>query len=102
MKKKISILGSTGSIGKSTLRVVENYPERFEVLALGKNLQAALEQAKRWRPKLMAVSHEADAEDLQKQLRASGLHDVAVVSGAQGTVQVATHPDSDFVVSAIV
>ena len=50
--KHIAILGSTGSIGRSTLRVAEAYPERFQIVALaaGSNLEAAFEQARRWRP----------------------------------------------------
>jgi 1-deoxy-D-xylulose-5-phosphate reductoisomerase len=49
--KNLAILGSTGSIGRSTLSIVESYPERFRVLTLagGKNLEAAYEQARRWR-----------------------------------------------------
>jgi len=102
--KKISILGSTGSIGRSTLRVVETYPERFEIIALaaGKNLEVVLEQAKKWKPKLVSVASDRDAESLLAQLRSAGIKDIEVVSGATGLVQVATHRQADFVVSAIV
>jgi len=50
--KRIAILGSTGSIGRSTLSVVESYPERFQIVALaaGSNIELALEQALRWKP----------------------------------------------------
>ena len=53
--KRIAILGSTGSIGRSTLSVVETYPELFEVVALaaGQNVDAAFEQVQRWKPKLV-------------------------------------------------
>jgi 1-deoxy-D-xylulose-5-phosphate reductoisomerase len=102
--KRISILGSTGSIGRSTLSVVESYPERFEVVALaaGRNVDAAFEQAKQWRPKLVSVAAEADAEILRTRLKAAGISGIEVVHGPTGSVRVATHPETDFVVSAIV
>jgi 1-deoxy-D-xylulose-5-phosphate reductoisomerase len=102
--KRISILGSTGSIGRSTLSVVESYPERFEVIALaaGRNIDAAFEQARRWKPQLLSVADEQDAETLRSQLRKAGVAGVSVVHGSAGSVQVATHPEADFVVSAIV
>ena len=102
--KRIAILGSTGSIGKSTLKVVESYPERFTVAALaaGSNLELVLEQALRWRPKLLSVAREDDAVRLRKRLREAGAGEIEVVWGTAGTVEVATHPEVDFVVSAIV
>jgi 1-deoxy-D-xylulose-5-phosphate reductoisomerase len=102
--KRIAILGSTGSIGRSTLSVVELYPERFEVvsLAAGKNVEAALEQAKRWRPRVVSLSSERDADHLRNQLKTAGLGQIDVVQGSSGSVTVATHPDADFVVSSIV
>jgi 1-deoxy-D-xylulose-5-phosphate reductoisomerase len=102
--KRIAILGSTGSIGCSTLKVVEAYPDRFSVvsMAAGRNIQSAFEQAKRWRPRLMSVAEVSDAEALQTQLKKAGVHETQVVSGPQGTAQVATLPEADFVVSAIV
>ena len=102
--KRISILGSTGSIGRSTLSVVEAYPERFEVIALaaGRNIDAAFEQARRWKPQLLSVADEQDAETLRTQLRKAGVAGVSIVHGSAGSVQVATHPEADFIVSAIV
>src|SRR5437667_3561288 len=102
--KRIAVLGSTGSIGRSTLSVVESYPERFEVvsLAAGKNVEAALEQAKRWRPRVVSLSSERDADHLRNQLKAAGLGQIDVMHGPSGIVSVATHRDADFVVSAIV
>src|SRR5690348_15201593 len=101
--KRIAILGSTGSIGRSTLSVVESYPDRFEVvtLAAGSNIDAALDQALRWKPRVLSVSKEQDADSLRHKLRAQGI-DTEVVHGPAGTVRVATHPEVDFVVSAIV
>jgi 1-deoxy-D-xylulose-5-phosphate reductoisomerase len=102
--KRIAILGSTGSIGCSTLRVVEAYPERFSVvsLAAGKNLEAACEQAVRWKPRVVSVASEKDADALKRKLKGSPAAGVEVVQGPAGNVRVATHPEADFVVSAIV
>jgi 1-deoxy-D-xylulose-5-phosphate reductoisomerase len=102
--KRIAILGSTGSIGRSTLNVAETYPERFQIvtLAAGSNLDAAFEQAKRWQPRVISMAAEADAETLRSQLKKAGLTQIEVVHGTAGTVRVATHSEVDFVVSAIV
>lgn len=102
--KRIAILGSTGSIGQSTFKIVEAYPDRFQVvtLAAGRNLDVAFEQAKRWRPRVLSVAREQDAGTLKARLKSAGITGVEVVQGTAGTVQVATHPEVDFVVSAIV
>jgi len=101
--KRLAILGSTGSIGRSTLAIVESFPERFRVatLAAGNNVELAFEQAQRWQPRLVSMAREEDAEQLRSRLKAAGLK-IEVAHGPQGTVQVATHPEADFVVSAIV
>jgi 1-deoxy-D-xylulose-5-phosphate reductoisomerase len=102
--KRIAILGSTGSIGRSTLSVVESYPDRFQVstLAAGSNIELAWEQAVRWKPRVLSLAQEQDADALRAKLRGAGLSEIEVVHGAAGTVRVATHPEVDFVVSAIV
>jgi 1-deoxy-D-xylulose-5-phosphate reductoisomerase len=102
--RRIAILGSTGSIGRSTLSVAESYSDRFQIVALaaGSNLEAAFEQALRWKPRVLSVADEVDAASLRSQLKARGLAEIEVVHGAAGTVRVSTHPDIDFVVSAIV
>jgi 1-deoxy-D-xylulose-5-phosphate reductoisomerase len=83
---------------------VEGYPDRFEVAALaaGSNVEATLEQARRWEPRVLSLANERDAQTVQGKLRSAGLGEIEVVHGAAGTVRVATHPDVDFVVSAIV
>ena len=70
--KRIAILGSTGSIGRSTLSVAESYPDRFQIMALaaGSNLDAAFEQAMRWRPRVISMAAEADADALRSRLKA--------------------------------
>lgn len=102
--KRIAILGSTGSIGRSTLSVVESFPERFEVttMAAGRNLDLAFEQARRWRPQVISVALESHAENLKVRLKSTGVSGIEIVHGAAGTVRVATHQEVDFVVSAIV
>jgi len=102
--KRIAILGSTGSIGRSTLSVVESYPDRFQVatLAAGNNAELAFEQAVRWKPGVLSLSKERDADAIRAKLRGAGLSEIEVVHGALGTVRVATDRDVDFVVSAIV
>jgi 1-deoxy-D-xylulose-5-phosphate reductoisomerase len=102
--KSIAILGSTGSIGRSTLNVIENHPERFQLMtmAAGGNIEAALEQARRWKPKVLSLASQEDAQKVGRQLKAEGLGSIEIVHGQDGTVRVATHKDVDFVVSAIV
>ena len=102
--KKIAILGSTGSIGHSTLSIVESYPDLFQIVALaaGNNVEKAFEQACRWKPKVLSVAHEPAAADLKSRLTQAGLTQIEVVHGTPGTVRVATDPDVNFVVSAIV
>ena len=102
--KRIAILGSTGSIGRSTLSVAESYPARFQIVALaaGANLEAAFEQARRWHPRLVSMATEPNADVLRRRLNQAGLSEIEVVHGAAGAVEVATHADVDFVVSAIV
>jgi 1-deoxy-D-xylulose-5-phosphate reductoisomerase len=102
--KRIAILGSTGSIGRSTLNVAESYPDRFEVTALaaGTNLDAAFEQARRWHPAVVSIASETDAEILCSRLKQEGLSQIEVVHGPSGLLRVATRANVDFVVSAIV
>jgi 1-deoxy-D-xylulose-5-phosphate reductoisomerase len=103
--KRIAILGSTGSIGRSTLNIVESFPDRFSVvsMAAGNNVELACEQARRWRPHVMSLASAEVAEQLHDRLKHFSLENVVeVVHGAAGSVKVSTHPEADFVVSAIV
>jgi 1-deoxy-D-xylulose-5-phosphate reductoisomerase len=101
--KKIAILGSTGSIGQSTLSICESYPDRFQPIAFaaGSNLDIAFEQCRRWRPQLVSISTERLADQLRAHLKSAGIS-TEVVHGIAGTVRVATLPEASFVVSAIV
>src|SRR3989440_2790313 len=102
--KRIAILGSTGSIGNSTLSICESYPDRFAVvtMAAGNNIDSAFSQCQRWKPKVMSVASEEGAAALREKLDTAGIGNIEVVFGTSGTVRVATHPEADFVVSAIV
>jgi 1-deoxy-D-xylulose-5-phosphate reductoisomerase len=102
--KQIAILGSTGSIGQSTLSIIEKYPDRFCVasLAAGRNVGTALEQCQRWRPALVSMATEELGDVLRLQLKQTGITGIEVVHGTAGTIRVATLPTVDFVVSAIV
>ncbi|MGA8876022.1 MAG: 1-deoxy-D-xylulose-5-phosphate reductoisomerase [Candidatus Korobacteraceae bacterium] len=102
--KRIAILGSTGSIGRSTLSIVESFPDRFSVvsMAAGNNVDLAFEQALRWRPQILSMATAESADQLQHKLTKAGISDIVITYGSKGTVQVSTHPDADFVVSAIV
>ncbi len=102
--KHICILGSTGSIGTSTLSIAELYPEQFRVvsLAAGSNVESAFAQCQRWRPMAISMGTEPLAAQLTAKLKAAGISGIEVVHGTAGTVHVATLPEVDFVVSAIV
>ena len=102
--KRLAILGSTGSIGQSTLSIVEQFPERYQVstLAAGRNIDEAFAQTVRWRPKVISLATEELAAELCKRLGAAGVRGMEVVHGTRGTVACATHLEADFVVSAIV
>lgn len=102
--KRLAILGSTGSIGTSTLSICESFPNRYQPIALaaGQNLDIAYAQCVRWRPQAISIATEELASKLQSKLKANGITGIEVVHGTAGTVYIATLPDVDFVVSAIV
>jgi 1-deoxy-D-xylulose-5-phosphate reductoisomerase len=101
MVKQISILGSTGSIGQSTLSVVEKFPDRYRVVALaaGNNIEMLERQVRRFRPESVSVA-DSDAAGLLRQ-RCSDVK-VRVFSGVEGMIQVAAAEAADITVSAIV
>ena len=102
--KKLAILGSTGSIGNSTLSICESFPDRYQVISLaaGSNIDAAFAQCLRWRPKVISLATEQLASTLKTRLKAEGITNIEVLHGAAGSIHVATLPEVDFVVSAIV
>jgi 1-deoxy-D-xylulose-5-phosphate reductoisomerase len=102
--KRLAILGSTGSIGQSTLSIVEQFPDRYSVAALaaGHKVDETFVQTVRWRPKMVSLATEELAIQLATRLRQAGISGVEIVYGVEGTVSCATHSQADFVVSAIV
>jgi 1-deoxy-D-xylulose-5-phosphate reductoisomerase len=102
--KRLAILGSTGSIGQSTLSIVEQFPERYSVAALaaGRNVDEAFTQAVRWRPRVVSMATEELAGKLGARLREAGTTGIEVAHGTAGTIACSTLPEADFVVSAIV
>ena len=103
--KQLSILGSTGSIGRQCLSVVEALPERFAVVALaaGGNLDELTAQIERHRPEVVSVSDEKKADELASRLRGAGISPLpAIHHGREGMLAVGTHTRADIVVSAAV
>jgi 1-deoxy-D-xylulose-5-phosphate reductoisomerase len=98
--KRLAILGSTGSIGVSTLDVVEAFPGAFEVVALaaGGNLELLEEQIRRVRPETVSVRDAETAAELDRRIRGS----CRVLHGSDGLVAVSAHDGVDLVVSALV
>ena len=98
--RSISILGSTGSIGKSTLAVVDAFPEQLRVcgLAAGGNVELLAEQVERYRPSLVSVRSAADVDRLRSLVSTN----VEIVSGIAGATAVADMPEADAVIAAIV
>ena len=99
----VAILGSTGSIGVSTLDVIARHPERYQVVALSahRDVQGMLDQCRQFRPSLAAMADPAAAAALQRAVAAEGLG-VEVMAGPAGLDAVATHPDATDLMAAIV
>ncbi len=96
--KTLSILGSTGSIGQSTLSLVDLYPERLQVVGLtaGHNVRLLLQQVRKYRPRLVAVFDRGAAVELRGRRP-----DVEVLEGTEGVCRVAALPEAQTVVAAI-
>ncbi|CAE7021730.1 dxr, partial [Symbiodinium sp. KB8] len=103
--KRISILGSTGSIGTQTLDICRQFPGKFKPVALaaGKNVELLLEQIKEFKPQMIACD-ESKLDELKKGIEALGIdgYDPVLLSGAEGQIEVARHPDCKTVVTGIV
>jgi 1-deoxy-D-xylulose-5-phosphate reductoisomerase len=103
--KGVAILGSTGSIGCNTLRVIESLGgEGFRVVALGagQNVEVLAEQVAKHLPELVSVDSEAAAHDLRARLFEKDIDLPRIIVGEPGLIEVATHPRADCVVSATV
>ena len=101
MKKRIVLLGSTGSIGRQALEVLEQFPEKFEVKALtaGRNWELLAFQAEKFKPDLVALHDEKFLPRLKEAL-GSFAGEIAV--GSEGILKAATLPESDMVLTALV
>ena len=99
--KRISLLGSTGSIGVSCLEVVADFPEHFEIVALtgANNLQLLAAQIRRFRPQIAAVLSEADALTLRALVKGTTTE---ILFGIEGLIACAAHPAAQMTLSAIV
>ena len=105
LMKGIAILGSTGSIGRNTLRVVESFgEEEFRVVALGagRNVELLAEQVALHLPELVSVETEEAARQLRAKLFERDVDLPRIVIGQEGLIEVATHAQADYVVSATV
>ncbi|MGC5324084.1 1-deoxy-D-xylulose-5-phosphate reductoisomerase [Brevibacillus sp. SYSU BS000544] len=100
--KKISLLGSTGSVGTSTLEVVSQHPEEFQIvgLAAGSNLELVAKQVKQFRPQIVSVGKAEYIKQLREYI--GDAHVPEIVSGKEGLIQVASHDSADFVLTAVV
>jgi 1-deoxy-D-xylulose-5-phosphate reductoisomerase len=100
MTLRVSLLGATGSIGTSTLNVVDLYPDHFKIVALSAHNDAlGLAQiAKKYNPELVAISNPEKEDLLRTELAGTN---IKVVSGAQGLIEVA-QVDAGFIMAAIV
>lgn len=101
MALRIAILGSTGSIGRSALSVVDTHPDQVQVVALaaGNNVERLAEQVARYRPALVSAAT-PEGRDALKALLPSGDHPRDVLAGSEGLLAAATHPDVDLVLCA--
>src|SRR6185437_7508910 len=99
--KAVAILGSTGSVGVTTLDVIGRFPEQFRVVALaaGRNLKLLAEQARRFRPELISVESAELALALRRELEPWGPE---IMHGDAGAAAVATHREAELVMSSLV
>jgi len=93
-------LGSTGSIGRNTLEIIERSNSQFEVigLAAGRNLELLKKQIKKFRPKIVSCAVKEEAAVLRKEI---GIQNIKILSGIEGAEELARDPEADIVVSAI-
>ena len=99
-KKKIALLGSTGSIGINTLDVISRYKELYDVVALaaGSNLNLLREQVRQFQPKIVSIQGQTYRTAFQQEIESCNCE---LVTGQEGLLQVAKYPEADLVVSAI-
>ena len=101
MAKKISILGSTGSIGVNTLGVIDTFQDEFDVVYLStyQNNKLIIEQAKRYRPKALVVVNDSNAEDVKEALEKENIE---ILIGRDGLLEISKRDDIDLVMNGLV
>ena len=104
MTQSITILGATGSIGRSTLDVVSRYPERFSVHAVagGSRVEPLVDVCLSARPKRAVIADASKVVELEQALCTVGLGDIEVLGGPEAVSRLADDPDTDVVVQAVV
>jgi 1-deoxy-D-xylulose-5-phosphate reductoisomerase len=100
----VTVLGSTGSIGESTLDVLARHPDRFRVVALAARQNAAklAQQVIQWKPDVAVLADESALPELNERLARAGVKGTRVLGGEASLVDIAAHPDSQYVMAAIV
>src|ERR1051326_1321451 len=98
--KNVVVLGSTGSIGTSTIKVAEDLPDRIRLvgLAAGNNLDLLLDQTRKFNPRIVSITDARKAGELRSQVNSS----CEVFAGVEGLVKLATMKEADIVLIAIV
>lgn len=98
--ENVAVLGSTGSIGRSTFDVIDRLSHRFDVvgMAAGRNTRLLQKQIEKYKPKIVSLERREEAEELRKKCRDSALH---ITFGQEGAEEVARFEENDIVVSAI-
>ncbi|MDG2266284.1 MAG: 1-deoxy-D-xylulose-5-phosphate reductoisomerase, partial [Candidatus Marinimicrobia bacterium] len=101
MTKKISILGSTGSIGVNTLNVIDNLQDQFDVVYLStfQNKELIIEQAKKYKPKALAIVKDSHTEEIMKALEKENIE---ILSGRDGLLEISKRDDLDLVMNGLV
>ena len=99
--KRVTILGSTGSIGKNALNVIDNCEDQFSVIGLSanKNSELLVEQAKKYQPKFVSIIDSEGADYVEQKLRS---FDVKILKGREGLLKLASYENSDLLLNALV
>ena len=99
--KRVTILGSTGSIGRNALNVIDNCEDQFSVIGLSanRNSQLLIEQAKKYQPKFVSIINSEGADYVERKLRS---FDVKILKGREGLLKLASYENSDLLLNALV
>ena len=99
--KRVTILGSTGSIGRNALNVIDNCEDQFSVIGLSANTnsQLLIEQAKKYQPKFVSIIDSEGADYVEQKLRS---FDVKILKGREGLLKLASYENSDLLLNALV